>query len=78
MSSEVALIGQAAAPSYVTTKAGQIGVTYALALDLAPAGVTTPFMEEWASSQYDRAAHYRWSTLGIPLENREMLLPAFP
>ena len=66
MSSKVALIGQAAAPSYVSSKAGQIGLTYALALDLAPAGVRvnaicpagvmTPLMEEWASSQYDRAA----------------------
>lgn len=66
MSSKVALIGQAAAPSYVSSKAGQIGLTHALALDLAPAGVRvnaicpagvmTPLMEEWASSQYDRAA----------------------
>ena len=39
MSSEVGLIGQAAAPSYVSTKAGQIGLTKALALDLAPEGV---------------------------------------
>ena len=63
VSSEVALIGQAAAPSYVSTKAGQIGLTRALALDLAPekvrvnavcpAGVMTPLMQEWADSQYD-------------------------
>ena len=56
MSSEVALIGQAAAPAYVSTKAGQIGLTRALALDLAPdgirvnavcpAGVMTPLMRD--------------------------------
>ncbi len=66
MSSEVALIGQGEAPSYVTTKAGQIGLTRALALDLAPdgvrvnavcpAGVMTPLMQEWADSQYDPKA----------------------
>lgn len=66
MSSEVALIGQAAAPGYVSTKAGQIGLTRALALDLAPqgvrvnavapAGVMTPLMEEWANTQYDPKA----------------------
>ena len=59
-------IGQAAAPAYVTTKAGQIGLTRALALDLAPeqvrvnavcpAGVLTPLMREWADSQYDPRA----------------------
>ena len=32
-------MGQAAAPAYVSTKAGQIGLTKALALDLAPDGV---------------------------------------
>lgn len=63
LSSEVALIGQVAAPAYVTTKAGQIGLTRALALDLAPegvrvnavcpAGVMTPLMKEWAETQYD-------------------------
>lgn len=63
MSSEVALIGQAAAPSYVPTKAGQIGLTRALALDLAPegirvnavcpAGVLTPLVREWAATEYD-------------------------
>ena len=63
MSSEVGLIGQAAAPSYVSTKAGQIGLTKALALDLAaegirvnavcPAGVMTPLMQQWADTQYD-------------------------
>lgn len=66
MSSEVGLIGQAAAPSYVSTKAGQVGLTRALALDLAPegirvnavcpAGVMTPLMEQWADTQYDPAA----------------------
>ena len=63
MASEVGLIGQAAASSYVSTKAGQIGLTKALALDLAPekvrvnavcpAGVRTPLVEEWARSEYD-------------------------
>lgn len=66
MSSEVALIGQGEAPAYVATKAGQIGLTKALALDLAPhgvrvnavcpAGVMTPLMREWANTQYDPAA----------------------
>ncbi len=66
MSSEVALIGQGLAPSYVATKAGQLGLTRALALDLAPegvrvnavcpAGVRTPLMQEWADSQYDPQA----------------------
>ena len=66
MSSEVALIGQAAAPSYVSTKAGQIGLTRALAVDLAPegirvnavcpAGVMTSLMKDWADSQYDPQA----------------------
>jgi len=66
MSSEVALIGQAAAVSYVSTKGGQLGMTRALALDLAPqgvrvnavcpAGVMTPLMEEWADTQYDPKA----------------------
>ena len=64
MSSEVALIGQGSAVSYVSTKAGQLGLTRSLALDLAPegvrvnavcpAGVLTPLMEEWAASEYDR------------------------
>ncbi|MEW6750509.1 MAG: glucose 1-dehydrogenase [Candidatus Latescibacterota bacterium] len=78
MSSEVALIGQGSAPAYVTTKAGQLGLTRALALDLAPAGVRvnavcpagvmTPLMQEWAGTQYDPAAALRqvdtWHPLG--------------
>jgi L-fucose dehydrogenase len=78
MSSEVGLIGQAAAPSYVSSKAGQIGLTKALSLDLAsegirvnavcPAGVMTPLMQEWASTQYDPAAALKmvdsWHPLG--------------
>jgi NAD(P)-dependent dehydrogenase (short-subunit alcohol dehydrogenase family) len=78
MSSEVALIGQAQAPAYVTTKAGQLGLTRALALDLAsdgvrvnavcPAGVMTPLMQEWADTQYDPGAALEmvdsWHPLG--------------
>ena len=78
LSSEVALIGQAAAPSYVASKAGQIGLTRALALDLAPegvrvnavcpAGVMTPLMQDWASTQYDPQAALKmvdsWHPLG--------------
>jgi NAD(P)-dependent dehydrogenase (short-subunit alcohol dehydrogenase family) len=78
MSSEVGLIGQAAAPSYVSTKAGQIGLTKALALDLAPdgvrvnavcpAGVMTPLMQEWANTQYDPTAALKmvdtWHPIG--------------
>lgn len=78
MSSEVALIGQAAAVSYVSTKAGQIGLTRALALDLAPqrvrvnavspAGVMTPLMEQWADTQYDPKAALKmvdsWHPIG--------------
>ena len=78
MSSKVGEIGQQAAPSYVASKAGQIGLTKALAIDLAPlgvrvnavapAGVMTPLMEEWAESQYDPAAALRmvdgWHPLG--------------
>ena len=78
MSSEVGLIGQAAAPGYVATKAGQVGLTRALALDLAPdgirvnavcpAGVMTPLMQEWANTQYDPQAALKmvdsWHPLG--------------
>lgn len=78
MSSAVGEIGQAGAVSYVTTKAGQIGMTKALALDLAPcgvrvnavapAGVMTPLMQEWADTEYDPAAALqmvdRWHPVG--------------
>lgn len=78
MSSAVGVIGQASAPAYVSTKAGQIGLTKALALDLAPegvrvnavcpAGVMTPLMRDWADSQYDAEAALatvdRWHPLG--------------
>jgi NAD(P)-dependent dehydrogenase (short-subunit alcohol dehydrogenase family) len=78
MSSAVAVMGQAEAPAYVSTKAGQIGLTKALALDLAPdgvrvnavcpAGVMTPLMRDWADSQYDAevalATVDRWHPLG--------------
>ena len=63
MSSEAGVIGQAEAPRYATTKAGQLGLTRALALDLAPdgvrvnavcpAGVLTPMWEQWAASLLD-------------------------
>ena len=78
MSSEVGMIGQVAAAGYVSSKAGQIGLTKALALDLAPesvrvnavcpAGVMTPLMQEWADTQYDPKAALamvdRWHPLG--------------
>lgn len=78
MSSAVALIGQRQAASYVATKAGQIGLTKALALDLAadgirvnavcPAGVMTPLLHEWAASLPDPAAALKlvdsWHPLG--------------
>lgn len=78
MSSAVAVVGQTAAPAYVSTKAGQIGLTKALALDLAPdgvrvnavcpAGVMTPLMQDWAESEYNAEAALamvdRWHPLG--------------
>ena len=78
MTSAVALIGQAAAVSYVSTKGGQIGLTRALAVDLAPkgvrvngvapAGVMTPLVKEWADTEYDPQqaldAVHRWHLLG--------------
>ena len=64
------VIGQAEAPRYVTAKAGQIGLTKALALDLAPkgvrvnavcpAGVRTPLLEEWLDGHSDPQA--AWDT----------------
>jgi L-fucose dehydrogenase len=86
MSSEVALIGQSEAPAYVTTKAAQIGLTRALALDLAPdgvrvnavcpAGVMTPLMSEWAATQYDAQAALRavdsWHPLGRMATSEEI------
>jgi L-fucose dehydrogenase len=63
MSSEAGVLGQAEAPRYTTTKAAQIGLTKALALDVAsegvrvnavcPAGVHTPMWEQWAASLLD-------------------------
>ena len=63
MASQAGLIGQAAAASYAASKAGQVGLTKALALDLAPegvrvnaicpAGVMTPMLREWASTLSD-------------------------
>lgn len=60
MSSMVGLVGQAQAATYCTTKAGQIGLTKALAVDFAPygvrinavcpAGVDTPLLHEWAAT----------------------------
>lgn len=78
MTSAVALIGQSAAVSYVSTKGGQIGLTRALAVDLAPkgvrvnavapAGVMTPLVKEWADSEYDPQQAidmvHRWHLLG--------------
>jgi L-fucose dehydrogenase len=78
MTSAVALIGQASAVSYVSSKGGQIGLTRALAVDLAPqgvrvnavapAGAMTPLVEEWAQSEYNPAeaieSVHRWHLLG--------------
>ena len=60
IASEVAVIGQTEACAYAASKAGQIGLVRALALDLAPEGirvnavcpstVMTPLMREWAAS----------------------------
>jgi len=86
MSSAVALIGQAAAPSYVATKAGQIGLVRSLAIDLAPhevrinavcpAGVMTPLVEEWADTEYDPKEALRqvdhWHLLGRMAEADEI------
>ena len=78
IASEVALIGQAEAASYVASKAGQLGLTKALALDLAPEGVRvnaicpaavmTPMLREWAATQYDPEATvemvHSWHPIG--------------
>ena len=63
ISSIVALLGQDRAVRYAATKAAQLGLTRALALDLAPehvrvnavcpAGVVTPLLRSWAASQFD-------------------------
>ena len=69
MSSMVGILGQNHAISYCATKAGQIGLTKALAMELAPvgvrvnavlpAGVDTPLMHAWASSMPDSDASLR-------------------
>lgn len=78
VSSGAALVGQPQAPAYAASKAGQLGLTKALALDLAsagvrvnavcPAGVRTPLLEEWAQTQYDADAALRqvdsWHPVG--------------
>jgi L-fucose dehydrogenase len=78
MASAVALIGQASAASYAATKGGQIGLTRALAVDLAPrgvrvnavapAGVMTPLVKDWADTEYDPQQAidmvHRWHLLG--------------
>ena len=86
ISSEVALIGQDLAVSYVATKAGQLGLTRALALDLAPegvrvnavcpAGVMTSLMREWADTQCDPEAALKvadsWHPIGRVATIEEM------
>jgi L-fucose dehydrogenase len=77
MSSEAGVFGQAEAPRYATTKAGQIGLTHALALDLAPegvrvnavcpAGVHTPMWEDWAASLLDPNQAFEMAKRAHPL-----------
>jgi len=78
MSSAVAMTGQRASLSYVATKAGQVGLVRALALDLAPEGirvnavcpgaVRTPLMEQWAGTQSDDLEKFLQDACGqIPL-----------
>ena len=60
ISSMVARLGQARAAAYCSTKAGQLGLTRALAVDLGPEGIRvnailpgnidTPLMREWAAT----------------------------
>jgi L-fucose dehydrogenase len=69
MASMVGLLGQAQAVAYCATKAGQIGLTKALAVDCAPkgvrvnavcpAGVDTPLLHEWAATLEDAEAGLR-------------------
>lgn len=68
--SMVGLLGQADHAAYVATKGGMISLTKAMALDYArynirvnavcPAGVWTPMLREWASSQPDPASIERY------------------
>jgi len=63
MSSATGLLGQTQAASYAASKAGQVGLVRALALDLAkegvrinavcPSCVMTPLMREWANTLKD-------------------------
>lgn len=69
MASMVGLLGQRDAAAYCASKAGQIGLTKALAVELAPvgvrvncicpAGVDTPLLHEWARSLPDPQAGLR-------------------
>lgn len=86
MSSAVAEVGQPLASAYVSTKAGQIGLTRALAIDFAPkqvrvnavcpAGVMTPLMQDWAETQYDKEAALAdvdsWHLLGRMATSEEI------
>lgn len=77
MSSEAGVFGQAEAPRYATSKAGQIGLTHALALDLAregvrvnavcPAGVHTPMWDDWAASLDDPSQAMEMARRAHPL-----------